>query len=145
MMVALCAMIPACGNESTPTTPSSGYEGQWSGTTSQGKSIAFTVSSDQKVTSITVGYGFGTCSGEHRFANLSLEIGVPPIPPRGTPRGPTPTPGPGFGYGSGPPDAPNFTQITGWFTSSTTASGIVIFGEYPGCGNAVGIWSADRR
>ena len=68
--MAWCALMSACG----PTTPSSAaLDGQWSGTTSQGTSITFTVSSDQKVTAITVGYRFNGCSGVQTFSNLSLE------------------------------------------------------------------------
>jgi len=52
--------------------------------------------------------------------------------------------GPGFGYGSGPPDPPNFTQIYGSFSSSTSATGSMIFGAYTGCGNSIGIWSAAK-
>lgn len=137
------ALLSACGgSESTPTTPSPGetlrYDGQWSGTTSQGRPITFTVASDQKVTAITVGYGFSGCSGVNTFSGLSLDIGYPPVQ---TPM----TPGPGFGYGSGSPEAANYTQVSGYFTSSTMANGTVVFGGYPGCGNALGIWTATKR
>src|SRR5438874_2568990 len=102
--IPLCVLMSACDNGST--TPTSGgaarYDGQWTGTTSQGRSIAFTVSSEQKVTAITVGYSFNGCSGVNTFANLSLDIGTPPNPA-------APSLGPGFGYGSGPPDGPNYT------------------------------------
>src|SRR5438046_1264923 len=68
--IAWCALMCACG----PTTPSSAtLDGQWSGTTSQGTPITFTVSSDQKVTDITVGYSFNGCSGVQTFSNLNLE------------------------------------------------------------------------
>jgi hypothetical protein len=140
LTIALCALVSACG--SSPTTPSPGgppsYEGQWSGTTSQGRPITFTVSPDQKVTAISVGYNFNGCSGVNTFSNLTLDIGYPPNPA-------APTLGPGFGYGSGPPDGPNYTQVYGSFTSNTTATGSVIFGGYPGCGNSGGIWTATRR
>jgi len=138
--IALCALVSACG--SSATTPSPGgppsYAGQWSGTTSQGRPIAFTVSPDQKVTAITVGYSFNGCSGVNTFSNLTLDIGNPPNPR-------VPTLGPGFGYGSGPPDGPNYTQVYGSFTSNTTASGSVVFGGYPDCGNGGAIWTATRR
>jgi hypothetical protein len=35
--------------------------------------------------------------------------------------------------------------VSGWFESSARSSGIVLFGEYPGCGNSVSIWSASKR
>jgi hypothetical protein len=46
--------------------------GEWEGTTSQGKPIAFTVSQDETVTSITLGYDFNDCSGTRTFAELSI-------------------------------------------------------------------------
>jgi hypothetical protein len=136
----MCVLMCACG--SSPTTPSSGgsgrYDGQWSGTTSQGRPITFTVSSEQKVTAITVGYSFNGCSGMNTFSNLNLDIGNPPNPT-------SPSLGPSFGYGSGPADGPNYTQVLGSFTASTSATGSVIFGGYSGCATAVGSWTATRR
>ena len=147
LLVLLC--IPAtvlisfsgCGGSAAnnPTTPGGDparYDGQWNGTTSQGRPITFTVSSAQKVTAITVGYSFNGCSGLNTFSNLNLDIGVTPNPATSL--------GPGFGFGSGPPDGSNYTQVYGSFRSNTTASGTVIFGDYPGCGNAGGIWTAAR-
>jgi hypothetical protein len=133
-----CVLMSACGS-SSPTAPSSpGYDGQWSGTTSQGRPITFIVSSAQKVTDITVGYSFNGCSGVNTFSNLNLDIGNPPNPN-------VPSLGPGFGYGSGPPDGPNYTQVYGSFSSNTMATGSVVFGDYPGCGNAGGFWTATKR
>jgi len=143
LAVAVLASISACDTgQNTPSEPSSGsstgYDGQWTGTTYQGRSITFVVSSDQKVTAITVGYDFNGCSGVKTFSSLSLDIGVPP-------NRSAPTLGPTFGYGSGPPDGSNYTQVYGSFTSSTTATGSVIFGSYAGCGTSGGIWSASKR
>jgi hypothetical protein len=139
-LVLLTGGLSGCGSSVTPTTPTAGagYDGQWSGTTSQGRPIAFTVSSDQKVTAITVGYSFNGCSGLNTFPNLNLDIGYPPNPA-------APSAGPGFGYGSGPPDGPNYTQIYGSFSSNTAATGSVVFGAYAGCGNGIGIWSARKN
>ena len=140
LMSALCALVSACGGN--PVTPSAeqprGYDGQWSGTTSQSRPITFSVSPDQKVTAITVGYNFSGCSGVNTFANLTLDIGNPPNPA-------APTLGPGFGYGSGPPDGPNYTQVYGSFSSNTSATGSVVFGSYTGCGNGGAIWTATKR
>jgi hypothetical protein len=138
MAIALCALMSAC----SPTTPSPGgppsYDGQWSGMTSQDRPMTFTVSPDHKVTAITVGYSFNGCSGVNTFSNLNLDIGNPPNPA-------APTLGPGFGYGSGAPDGPNYTQVYGSFTSSTTATGSVVFVGYPGCGNTGAFWTATKR
>jgi hypothetical protein len=149
LSLAVCVCIPAtlliglsgCGRSTVnhPTTPSGDalrYDGQWKGTTSQGRPITFTVSLNQKVTAITVGYSFNGCSGLNTFSTLNLDIGNTPNPATSL--------GPGFGFGSGPPDGPNYTQIYGSFSSNTTATGTMIFGGYPGCGNAGGIWSATR-
>ncbi len=140
-LVLLTGGMSGCGRStaSSPATPAGGaprYDGQWKGTTSQGGPITFTVSLDQKVTAITVGYSFNGCSGLNTFSNLNLDIGNTPNPAT--------TLGPGFGFGSGPPDGPNYMQVYGSFSSSTTATGSVVFGGYPGCGNAVGIWSATK-
>ena len=149
LYLAVLVCIPAtllisssgCGGSgaNNPTTPGGDparYDGQWKGTTSQARPITFTVSSAQKVTAITVGYSFNGCSGVNTFSNLNLDIGVTPNPATSL--------GPGFGFGSGPPDGANYTQVYGSFRSNTTASGTVIFGGYPGCGNAGGIWTATR-
>jgi hypothetical protein len=150
LLLAVAVWIPAagliggssgCGGSTAngPTTPTGGaqrYDGQWKGTTSQGKPLTFTVSLDQKVTAITVGYSFNGCSGLNTFSNLNLDIGNGPNPAT--------TLGPGFGFGSGPPDGPNYTQVYGSFSSNTTATGSVIFGSYPGCGNWGEIWTATR-
>jgi hypothetical protein len=134
----LCALL-ACGGG--PTTPSSGdttnRDGQWSGTTSQGRPISFTVAGD-KVTAITIGYNFGGCSGTSTFANLSLDIGTSPFPG-------APNIGPGFGFGSGNPELPNYTQVYGNFSTTTAAGGSMVFANFAGCGNAVGIWNAAKR
>jgi hypothetical protein len=140
---AMCVILSACGNgESSPITPSpggpAGYDGQWSGTTSQGRPITFTVSSDQKVTAIAIGYNFGSCSRVRTFSDLNLDIGYPPNPI-------TATAGPSFGYGSGQPEVSAYTQILGTFSSSTRATGSMIFGDYPGCGNGIGFWTAAKR
>jgi len=126
-------------------SPSSvGLEGQWSGTTSQAAPITFTVSSDQRVTNITVGYNFNGCSGTQTFPNLNLETApnVTCIP------GPCPAPVSSyraFSHSTGRVDGP-ITTVNGLFTLMTRAEGQVSFRDYPGCGTAVGIgWAATRR
>jgi hypothetical protein len=51
---------------------------------------------------------------------------------------------PGFVYGSGAPDGSS-VQIQGFFRSNATADGVVVFAEYPGCGDGFGVWTAARR
>ena len=139
-LMALCLLASGCdyGSTSPSTGGSARYDGEWSGTTSQGRPITFKVSSDQKVTAISVGYNFNGCSGQNTFANLNLAIGTPPNPG-------SPSLGPGFGFGSGPPDAANYTQVLGNFTAPTTATGSVVFAAFAGCGNSGGIWTATKR
>jgi hypothetical protein len=143
-MVAVCAAASACndGGVTTPTTSGSGYTGEWSGTTTQGASISFSVSADQTVTSITVGYKFNGCSGSNTFANLSLKITTAqsPFPPRQ----PTPNSA-GFGYGSGPPEGANYTQVEGTFPSDQTSTGSLAFLNFSNCGNAVANWNAMKH
>src|SRR4051812_44202285 len=70
LLIAQAVLVSACGS----TRPSStSLEGQWSGTTTQGTPIGFTVSADQKVTAISVGYRFGGCAGTETLANLNLD------------------------------------------------------------------------
>src|SRR5436190_23625341 len=84
LLIAQAVLATACGSTKPSSTT---LEGQWSGTTSQGTPVGFTVSADQRVTAITVGYRFGGCAGTQTFDNLSLEtapnvICVPaPCPP----------------------------------------------------------------
>ena len=124
-----------CGNASTFFAAFRGsppnFDGSWSGSTSQGVPIAFVVA-DLKVTSITLGFNFGACAGTTTYSNLTALIaglggGV------------------GFSYTSGSPELPNYTQITGRFSSSTAADGSVVFAGYPGCATQAATWTATRR
>jgi len=144
--MSLCAVLSACGT-GAPTTPSSGgpnLAGQWGGTTSQGTPIAFTISPDQKVTELSVGYSFNGCSGSQTFTGLNLDTApnVTCIP--------APCPGSvssyrAFGYSSGRIDEPA-TSVNGLFLSSSTAQGLAGFANYPGCGTALSVpWSAAKR
>jgi hypothetical protein len=106
------------------------YDGQWNGTTSQGKSIAVIVSPDQKVTAITVEYNFNGCSGSKTFSNLSLTI-AKSQPPPGNPQPPGPFDNPGFGFGSG--GQVRIHQVSAPRQVRRHRLGGV--GSYSGCGN----------
>jgi hypothetical protein len=73
LAIPLLTVISACdGSPAAPSSGgSSGYDGQWSGTTFQGARITFTVAA-QKVTAITVGYNFNGCSGANSGCVPSL-------------------------------------------------------------------------
>jgi hypothetical protein len=138
--IAWCALMSACG----PTTPSSAtLEGQWSGTTSQGTSITFTVSSDQKVSALTLGYSFNGCSGVQTFSNLNLET-APMVTCIPGPCPPSVSSYRAFSYSAGSIDGRN-TSVNGLFPLTTRAEGQATFRDYPGCGTAVGIvWTATK-
>lgn len=67
------AILIACGGSpAAPSQSSSLSVGQWSGTTAQGAAIAFSVSSDEFLTTISVGYNFNGCVGSQVFANVHV-------------------------------------------------------------------------
>jgi hypothetical protein len=141
-----CVVISACGSGgSGSTTPSgSSYDGQWSGTTSQGMSIAFAVSTEQRVTAITVGYSFNGCSGLQTFSNLNLDT-APKVTCIPGPCSPQVSSFRAFSYSAGSGDGP-LTVVNGGFPSTNTAQGVVGFTNYPGCGTALGVgWTANRH
>jgi hypothetical protein len=131
----------------SPTSPSGSSlsVGRWSGTTAQGGSIAFTVSSNEALTTIAVGYSFNDCSGTQTFANLN----VPTAP------NVTCIPGPcsgttstyrAFAYSSGAVGTGPSTTINGLFLPGGRAQGQVSFRDFLGCGTATGVeWTATRR
>lgn len=137
-IVALC-LLSSCGG-SSPAAPSRmGYEGRWSGSMIPLGSVAFTVSAEQRVTSLTV--NLGGCS--RTFTGLALVI-APPMRAPGSPTG-GPFDNPGFGYASGDPEGAEFINVSGAFTSSETATGIAVSAGSAGCGDSLGAWNATRR
>jgi|SRR5688572_10568344 len=134
--------VSACssGSVTAPGGLERSYTGEWTGATSQGTNITFSVSAPNVVTSITIGHNFTGCRDTQTFSSLSLGIGESGLPGRVL----TPS-NSGFGFGSGSPEAPNFVQVTGQFTSSQSANGTVTFLNFEKCGNAVAQWSATRR
>lgn len=117
--------------------------GEWQGVTSQGRAIAFTVSQDEKVTSIALGYDFNGCSGTRKF----VELNVPTAPEL------TCIPGPcssratsyrAFGFSDGTAGA-SYTQLNGVFLPGNQARGQAIFSGYRDCGSATVEWTATRR
>jgi len=128
------------GSVTAPDALDRTYGGEWAGTTSQGTGIGFSVSAQNIVTSITIGLDFNGCRDTHTFSGLSVVIGESGLPGR------VPTPSiPGFGFGSGSPEAPNFVQVIGQFTSNQAAHGTVTFLNFEKCGNAVALWNAGKR
>jgi hypothetical protein len=144
VVLAICGSS-ACGSGSpTEPSPRAGYAGTWTGPTSQGGAITFTVSPEQKVVAIAVDYRLNGCSGNAVLPGLSLEIAAPQLAP-GSPNAGGPFDNPSFGSGSQGVDQPNFLGVSGTFTSSDAAKGVLIFGEYAGCGSGLATWMAARR
>ena len=125
-------LLGAC--ERGPAAPTPGYGGEWSGTTSQGAPITFSVSSAEKLTKITVGHSFNGCTGSNSLApDVALERSSVPV---------------GVAildYESAPPGTPNRMLFHFLFSSSTIASGMVTFAEFTGCGTVNSPWTATRR
>jgi hypothetical protein len=124
-------LTTACG--SGPAGPTDNrYTGTWSGTTFQGSAITFTVSSDQKLTQLTVGYNFNGCTGSSSFSpNVTIgdnSVGAPVLD-----------------FDSGSSGASNRVIFHFLFTSRTDAHGFVTFTDLAGCGAATGTWTASRR
>jgi hypothetical protein len=142
-VIAVCALAGACGSSTGPT--SAGYAGQWSGTTAHGRSITFTISPDEAVTTITVDHDFNGCSGSQTFSNLSISI-APNVTCIPGPCGPSVGSYRAFGFASGNRIEGPSTDLSGLFPSTNRAEGLVNFRNYPGCGSATGVaWTATRR
>jgi hypothetical protein len=137
-------LLSACGSPSSPS-PSSLSVGQWAGTTAHGTPITFTVSSDEILTTIAVGYSFNGCSGMQTFSNLNVAT-VPDIICIPGPCSGTTASYRSFAYVSGAIGAGPVTSINGLFLPGNQAEGLVSFRDVPGCGTAGGVpWSATRR
>ena len=128
-----------------PSSSSSLSVGQWTGTTAQGAAIAFSVSSDEALTTISVGYNFNDCSGTQVFSSLS----VPTAPNVTCIPGPCPdtlSSYRSFFYSNGTRGAGPATTVNGLFLPGGRAQGMVSFLDYPGCGTATSVeWTALRR
>jgi hypothetical protein len=136
--VCVLALSAACGGgPSGPSGPSAAsYAGEWTGTTSQGTPLTFTVSPERTVTRITVGYNFEGCSGTATYATAVAIQNVPTAPvPVGSAI-----------YDSGR-DSGNRVLISFLLTSNNDAHGVVIFSEWAGCGSTVANapWTAAKH
>jgi hypothetical protein len=135
-------LVTACGGSTRPSSTT--LEGEWTGTTIQGAPIGFTVSADQKMTAITVGYRFGGCAGTQTFADLNLET-VPSVVCVPAPCPASLASHRSFNYSSGLPAGPA-TTVNALFTTTASAEGQAVFRDFPGCGSATGVgWTAVQR
>ena len=146
VVVLACVLASACGG---PTNPAAAPEprtvGEWSGMTSQGMPMAFSVSPDEVVTTITFGYNFNGCLGSQTFANLSVRT-TPDIICVPDPCAATVGSYRSFNYSDGRPTAGPSTTVFGLFLLGNKAQGQVHFVNFPGCGTASSVeWTATRR
>ena len=144
-LIAFCALVNACGSPSSPSGGQPSYEGQWSGTTAQGKAVTFTISSDQNVTTLTVEYEFNGCSGTQTFSSLSVSI-LPNVQCIPAPCSNQLLSYRAFNYSVGTSLEGPGTSINGLFVSAGRAEGLLHFRGFPGCGDALSVpWSATKR
>jgi hypothetical protein len=139
----VCVALSGCGDGANPNAPSpatNSFNCQWTGTTSQGQPISFTVASD-RVTTVSVGYNYGGCSGTTTASNLNLEI----VDLRTRVSQPLPEPY-SFGGLVGPYSESDNTQITAFFSSPAERSGhgIILFVR-PACGETIALWNTTKR
>ena len=140
------ALLSACTGPTAPTPAVTSLSaGQWSGTTSQGMSIAFTVSADETLTQITIGYRVNGCSGSQTFANLAVRTAPEVICASGQcPAGVTSYRA--FTYSSGRLGDGPVTGVNGLFLPGNRAEGRAGFWDYPDCGTESAVtWTATRR
>jgi hypothetical protein len=134
----------ACGGAPASPSSSSLSVGQWSGTTTQGTSITFAVSSEEILTSIAVEYRFNGCSGTQTFANLNVQT-APNVMCIPAPCSGALSAYRAFTYSSGSVATGPGTSINGLFLPGNQAQGQASFVNYPGCGTAAAEWTATRR
>lgn len=149
-VVTLAGLLASgCGRGSTSPSPlpstASLSVGEWHGTTAQGMAITFTVSSDEVLTTLSIGHNFNGCSGMQTFS--SLQIGTAPNV--------SCVPGPcsgtistyrSFNFASGSRVTGPGTAVVGLFLPGGRAQGTAAFNDLPGCGTVTGVeWAATRR
>ena len=125
------AILIWCACAPSPRPTPLNFNGDWSGTTSQGRAIRFTIANLQ-VTTVTVEYAFSGCTG-----SVTIPATAPLLNPGGTASAVvTHTPNGLSG--------PSRTVVNFLFPSITTANGTVQFADYPGCGSTNATWTAAK-
>jgi hypothetical protein len=137
-------LASACGDPTSPSRSSLSV-GEWNGITAQGTVITFTVSSDEILTTISVGYSFNGCAGTQTFLNLNVPT-APDVTCIPGPCSGTTSTYRAFAYSSGSVRTGPNTTVNGLFLPGNRAQGLVSFHDFPGCGTAAGVeWTATRR
>ena len=138
-------LAAACGGQPTSPSTSSLSAGQWTGTTTQGTAISFTVSSDEFLTSLSVGHNFNGCTGMQTFSNLHVAT-TPDVVCIPGPCSSTITTSRRLSFRDGTPGAGPSTAVNGLFLPGGRAQGVAAFHDFPGCGTVTGVeWTATRR
>ena len=109
------------------------FSGEWAGTTSQGRPIAFTVSQDLRITGVTLEYAFASCSD-----TLRIPANAPLLNTSGTATAIVTHP-------PGGPAGPVAADVRFLFPSITSANGAIVLAAVPGCGGATATWTAGKR
>lgn len=122
----------ACAPPPPPRlAPPKKFSGQWTGRTSQGGAIAFTVTAN-RITALRFDYACAGGSGD-----LTLPAGVPLLS----------TPGTTFAtvaFSSNGPPGPTRIIVRFSFPSARNANGTVEFTNDGACGNSRATWTATR-
>ena len=134
-----------CGRNPTSPSSSSLSAGQWHGTTAQGMTITFTVSSDEILRTLSVGHSFNGCSGTQTFSGLHVAT-APDVTCIPGPCSGSTTTYRAFAFSSGSRGTGPSTAVNGLFLPGDRAQGIAAFHDFPGCGTVTGVeWTATRR
>lgn len=132
-VVTMILVSAACGSDG-PTGPTNHFAGEWRGTTSQGQQISFTVSSDNRLVRLSVGYAFAICQGRETFDNLDVAIDSS-----------NPSRAAGFTLGAPVSVGTNSLFVLAALSrDGLTASGNATFRNYPGCADSNATWGATR-
>lgn len=139
LAIAICVSLAAAiaCDAMRPSPPAANLSGEWIGSVgpSGDTPMSFTVSREQRVTSLTIEHTLDRCKVTAAFTNLQLTIETHYFGSRSEL--------PGFFLGSAPP--PNMIEVRGEFRTKTHANGSVSFVNYGGCGSGATTWRALRR
>jgi hypothetical protein len=126
------AVLVGCACAPSRPTPLD-FSGEWAGTTSQARPIAFTVSPDLRITAVTVDYSFNGCAG-----SLTIPSNVALLNTAATADAVV-------SYAPNGPTGPSRTTVHFLFPSIASASGTLEFMDYSTCGSSNATWTANKR
>ena len=128
------AILIGCACAPAPARPTPlDFSGEWTGSTSQARRIAFTVTPDLRITGIALDFSFNGCAG-----SLSLPADVALLNTTGTAAA-------AFTHAPNGPTGPDRTSIHFLFPSIASANGTIDFNDYAGCGSTTATFNASKR